>query len=84
MRGHIHTAADSADNFPIRAVILPSWKLSSRDAWGQRFGGAGVLPIGGMWGVFKDGGYDLHKRIWQWPIEFREPEHLKPHSTSRS
>ncbi len=84
VRGHIHTAADSADNFPIRAVILPSWKLSSRDAWGQRFGGAGILPIGGMWGVLENGTYDLHKRIWQWPIEYRQAEHLTPGSTSKS
>ena len=82
MRGHVHGAADSADNFPIRSVILPSWKLSSRDAWGARFGTRNVLPIGGAWGVFEDGGYDLQKRIWKWPIEeFRRPEHLRPRLT---
>ncbi len=85
VRGHVHTAADSGDNFPLRAVILPSWKLSSRDAWGARFGGRGILPIGGAWAVCTNGTYELHKRIWSWPIEeYRPPEHLRPPSTSMS
>lgn len=78
VRGHIHTTADSSDNFPVRAVILPSWKLSGRDAWGQRFGGAGILPVGGAWATFENGDYELHKRIWTWSIEFTQAEHLTP------
>lgn len=75
IRGHIHRALDSYDNHePVRALVLPSWKLNDRDAWGQRFGG-GVLPIGGAWAVFKDGAItEFNKRITSWPIEHSAPE----------
>ena len=64
VRGHVHRPGDSYDAYPVRALILPSWKL--QDAYAYRIGG-GVLPIGGAF-VECDGrgGYQVHKRVWEW------------------
>jgi hypothetical protein len=66
-RGHNHKPTDSADNYPTRAVITPSWQLATH--FGHRIGG-GFLPVGGAYTVCRHGSYDdtIRKVYSEWPI----------------
>lgn len=66
VRGHVHRPGDSYDAHPVRALVLPSWQLST--AYGYRIGG-GTLPVGGAYVICRDrGNYEVVKRFWEWPI----------------
>jgi hypothetical protein len=65
IRGHNHKASDSADNHPIRAIILPSWQLST--SFGHRLGGD-WLPIGGAYVLCEKGQPSVRKFIKMWPV----------------
>lgn len=68
LRGHNHKPTDSAGNFPTRAIITPSWKLT--DAFGHRLGGGGDwLPIGGQIIVCEQGRpSDPEQLYYHWPV----------------
>ena len=73
VRGHVHRPGDSYDAAPIRALILPSWQLST--AYGYRIGG-GALPVGGAFVVCEGRGeYEVCKRFTEWPTQgyWKEP-----------
>ena len=73
IRGHVHRPGDSYDAYPVRALILPSWQLST--SYGYRIGG-GTLPIGGAYVVCDGrGGFEVVKRFTEWPIAtyWKEP-----------
>lgn len=66
VRGHNHKPSDSGDNHPSRAIILPSWQLST--SFGYRLGGD-WLPIGGMLAVVEKGQVIYERKlISRWPI----------------
>jgi hypothetical protein len=66
VRGHTHKPSDSYDNHPARAVILPSWQLST--SFGYRLGGD-LLPIGGMQLLVEDGMIVREwKHVHDWPL----------------
>lgn len=69
IRGHNHKPEDSADNFPTRAIILPSWQLST--SFGYRIGqGASPLPVGGMLMLVEDGQVVWERKVFhRWPIK---------------
>jgi len=82
IRSHNHKPEDSFDNHRTRAVILPSWQLST--SFGYRLGG-GWLPIGAAYAILRNGTYELHKRYWDWPIteaELWQPDLLDLAATS--
>lgn len=65
IRGHVHRPGDSYDAYAVRALILPSWQLST--AYGYRIGG-GTLPVGGAYIVCRARNeYEVVKRYWEWP-----------------
>lgn len=65
-RGHNHKPVDSADNFPTRAIITPSWQLATH--FGDRIGG-GFLPVGGAITVCENGRYGEVRKVYsEWPI----------------
>lgn len=67
VRGHNHKPSESGDNHVIRAVILPSWQLST--SFGHRLGGD-ILPIGGMFMLVHDGEIKMEaKRFHRWPLK---------------
>lgn len=66
VRGHVHAPADSHDTHPVRAIVLPSWQLTT--SYGHRLGG-GVLPVGGLIVTCSEGGYQATKVYSHWPIE---------------
>ena len=73
IRGHVHRPGDSYDAYPTRALILPSWQLST--SYGYRIGG-GTLPVGGAYVVCDGrGGFEVVKRFTEWPIAtyWKEP-----------
>ncbi len=66
VRGHVHRPGDSYDAAPVRALILPSWQLTT--SYGYRIGG-GALPVGGAYVVCRGrGDYEVVKRFTAWPI----------------
>jgi hypothetical protein len=73
IRGHNHKPSDSADNHPVRAIILPSWQLST--AFGHRLGGD-WLPIGAAYVLCDNGEPLVQKFIRMWPVHnyWRLPE----------
>jgi len=66
IRGHVHAPADSHDNQPVRAMVLPSWQLTT--SYGHRLGG-GVLPVGGVYVLCDKGDYRVTKVYDHWPVE---------------
>jgi hypothetical protein len=73
IRGHVHRPGDSYDAYPTRALVLPSWQLST--SYGYRIGG-GTLPVGGAYVVCDGrGGFEVVKRFTEWPIAtyWKEP-----------
>jgi hypothetical protein len=74
VRGHVHRPGDSYDAYPVRAVVLPSWQLTTSYGW--RIGG-GFLPVGGAYLVTRGrGAYELVKRFTEWPLPgyWHEPD----------
>lgn len=71
IRGHTHRPSDSGDNHRCRAIILPSWKLSTwqrGDAFGFRLGGS-LLPFGGAYALLEKGReIDVRKFTYRWPL----------------
>jgi len=65
IRGHVHAPGDSFETFPTRALILPSWQLTT--SYGHRIGG-GVLPVGGVIVTCDKGGYQVTKEYSRWPL----------------
>jgi len=66
IRGDKHKHGDSADNFAIRAIHMPSWQLTN--AFGYKLGG-GWLPIGGLYFILEDGMEpQIIKRYKKWDI----------------
>lgn len=66
VRGHNHKPSDSYDNHPSRAIILPSWQLST--SFGHRLGGD-WLPVGGMLALVDEGRIVMERKMfWRWPI----------------
>ena len=65
VRGHVHRPGDSYDAHPVRALVLPSWQLTT--SYGYRIGG-GALPVGGAYVVCSGkGNYEVVKRYSEWP-----------------
>lgn len=77
--GHNHKPVDSYDNYPTRAVILPSWQLNT--AFGHRIGG-GWLPIGGAYVVLDGEGYTVKKKFHKWPVTSWKRTTLNLHMTN--
>lgn len=66
-RGHYHLPSDSYDAYPVRALTLPSWQLTT--AFGYRIGGGRPYPIGGAIAICDRGRYEVTKRYAKWPLE---------------
>lgn len=68
IRSHLHTYADTYDNYPVRVIQTPAWQLSTAHAYRI---GAGVADIGGLIFRCDNGEYDLIKKLYK-------PEPQKP------
>lgn len=69
VRGHNHRPEDSADNQPLRAVILPAWQLSITDFGHRISSGSEPFPIGGMMIVVHEGELVSERKMyWRWPM----------------
>lgn len=66
IRGHNHKYSDSFQNHPCRAVILPSWQLTTD--FGHRLGGD-WLPVGAAYALCDRGSYDLRVRQYHFPLD---------------
>lgn len=66
VRGHVHQPGDSYDAYSVRALILPSWQLTT--SYGHRLGGD-MLPVGGAIVTCDRGRYEVRKIYSNWPIE---------------
>jgi hypothetical protein len=66
VRGHVHRPDDSYDRFPVRALVLPSWQLTT--SYGHRIGGD-PLPIGGAIVTCDAGRAHVEKIYADWPVE---------------
>ena len=66
VRGHVHRPADSYDAYPVRALVLPSWQLTT--SYGHRIGGD-PLPVGGAIMTCDRGRVEVTKHYSDWPIE---------------
>ena len=64
VRGHYHVPSDSYDSYPVRALALPSWQLTT--AFGHRIGGGRPYPIGGAIVTCDRGKYEVVKRYATW------------------
>jgi hypothetical protein len=65
IRGHNHRPSDSANNHPVRAIIMPSWQLTN--SFGHRLGGD-WLPIGGNYFLCKRGEVSARNFYRMWPV----------------
>jgi hypothetical protein len=66
VRGHVHAPGDSYDAFAVRALVLPSWQLTT--SYGHRIGGD-ALPVGGAIVTCEDGRATVAKYFSYPPIE---------------
>jgi hypothetical protein len=66
IRGHVHRPVDSYDAFRTRAIVLPSWQLTT--SYGHKLGGD-PLPIGGGLFVCERGDVIVSKFLRHWPVE---------------
>lgn len=66
VRGHVHRPDDSYDRFAVRALVLPSWQLTT--SYGHRIGGD-PLPIGGLIVTCDRGRFVVDKLYEAWPVE---------------
>lgn len=73
LRGHVHKALDSWDNYPVRVLNNPSWQFST--GYGQRIAPGEILPIGGNIILIDGADYEVKK------IHFR-PKRRKPWANS--
>lgn len=71
LRGHVHFDADSYDNFPCRAMIIPSWQLSTEYA--NMIAPGDILPIGGAIFICENGKYQVITKYRE--VEWGEPWH---------
>lgn len=65
VRGHYHMPSDSYDAYPVRALALPSWQLTT--SFGYRLGGGRPYPIGGAIVTCDRGKYEVVKKYATWP-----------------
>lgn len=65
VRGHYHMPGDSYDAYPVRALALPSWQLTT--AFGYRIGGGRPYPVGGAIVTCDRGKYEVSKHYYKWP-----------------
>lgn len=79
--GHNHTPSDSIDNHPVRALILPSWQLTT--GFGHRLSGK-WLPVGGTYMLCDRGQFDIFKRYKHWPIGHPWVPQLEEHEHGRA
>lgn len=63
IRGHVHRPDDSYDRYATRALVLPSWQLTT--SYGHRIGGD-PLPIGGLIVTCDAGRYTVEKHYHNW------------------
>ena len=63
IRGHVHRPDDSYDRYATRALVLPSWQLTT--SYGHRIGGD-ALPVGGVIVTCDAGHYEVEKLYWNW------------------
>ena len=63
LRGHVHRPDDSYDRYATRALVLPSWQLTT--SYGHRIGGD-PLPIGGLIVTCDAGRYTVEKHYHNW------------------
>lgn len=68
IRSHLHTYADTYDNYPVRVIQTPAWQLAT--SFSYRIG-AGLADIGGLIFTCEDGKYELIKKLYK-------PEGKKP------
>lgn len=68
IRSHLHTHADTYDNYPVRVIQTPAWQLST--AYSHRIG-AGLADIGGLIFSCENGKYELTKKLYK-------PENRRP------
>ncbi|NJO30626.1 MAG: hypothetical protein HC874_26100 [Richelia sp. SL_2_1] len=68
IRSHLHTYADTYDNYPVRVIQTPAWQLAT--SFSYRIG-AGLADIGGLIFSCEDGKYELIKKLYK-------PEGKKP------
>lgn len=67
LRGHNHRAGDSFETQPTRAIITPSWQLTT--AFGHRLGlGGDFEPVGGAIIICHNGTYEIVKHYYEWPV----------------
>lgn len=66
VRGHVHRPDDSYDRFATRALVLPSWQLTT--SFGHRIGGD-PLPVGGVIVTCDKGQCEVEKVYRHWPVE---------------
>ena len=62
VRSHLHTFADTHDNYPVRVVQTPCWQLSTEFAYRI---GAGLPDIGGVVFHCEDDAYYMTKKIYK-------------------
>lgn len=65
IRSHIHAPGDSFAAYPVRALITPSWQLST--AYAHRIAGD-PLPVGGLIIQCDRGYYELAAHYYTWPV----------------
>ena len=66
IRGHVHRPGDSYDAFSVRAMVLPSWQLTT--SFGHRIGGD-PLPVGGVIVTCDRSRATVVKHYSNWPTE---------------
>lgn len=66
VRGHYHVPGDSYDAYPVRAIAMPSWQLTT--AFGYRIGSSRALPVGGVIVTCDRGRYEVAKHLYSWLV----------------
>ena len=62
IRSHLHTHADTHDNYPVRVIQTPAWQLAT--SFSYRIG-AGIADIGGLIFRCDNGNYELIKKLYK-------------------
>ncbi len=61
-RAHVHRYADSGENYPTRAVILPCWQFAT--SYVHKIAAGSLPSVGGMILTIEDGSYHLESVIY--------------------